>query len=287
MKRLLTLAILLASVSGYAQGILDRFKDPEKGNVVFIEKGHHAFGISGGYRSFNAQGDADANAGYALFSLINVGDGRFQTWSVTPSFSWFPANDLSLGVSLDYDGYRLDTDLNLDFREILSTTSPDLNVTISNRNILRNSLGASFVARKYMSFFGSRTFAVFGEGRLFGNYFYSSSMPRNTEKAFRREKISDGIGIGAKLAAGLAVKLRDGSAITVSIPIFGVSWSGTNQTKTTIEMVDVTDGSGNVIKTEPHTTTSKSFLHQFNASRNTDILGIQFGFVRYIEPKRK
>ena len=111
-------------------------------------------------------------------------------------------------------------------------------------------------------------------------------MPRNTEKAFRREKISDGIGIGAKLAAGLAVKLRDGSAITVSIPIFGVSWSGTNQTKTTIEMVDVTDGSGNVIKTEPHTTTSKSFLHQFNASRNTDILGIQFGFVRYIEPKR-
>jgi hypothetical protein len=51
-------------------------------------------------------------------------------------------------------------------------------------------------------------------------------------------------------------------------------------------MVDVTDGSGNVIRTEPHTTTSKSFLHQFNASRNTDILGIQFGFVRYIEPKR-
>ena len=287
MKRLLTLAILLASVSGYAQGILDRFKDPEKGNVVFIEKGHHAFGISGGYRSFNAQGDADANAGYALFSLINIGDGRFQTWSVTPSFSWFPANDLSLGVSLDYDGYRLDTDLNLDFREILSTTSPDLNVTISNRNILRNSLGASFVARKYMSFFGSRTFAVFGEGRLFGNYFYSSSMPRNTEKAFRREKISDGIGIGAKLAAGLAVKLRDGSAITVSIPIFGVSWSGTNQTKTTIERVDVTDGSGNVIGVTENPTTSKSFMHQFNAARNTDILGIRFGFVRYIESKRK
>ena len=99
--------------------------------------------------------------------------------------------------------------------------------------------------------------------------------------------ISYGIGIGVKLAAGLAVKLRDGSAITVSIPIFGVSWSGTNQTKTTIEMVDVTDGSGNVIRTEPHTTTSKSFLHQFNASRNTDILGIRFGFVRYIEPKRR
>ena len=286
MKKLLTLALLLASVSVYAQGILDRFTDPEKGSVVFIEKGYHAFGISGGYRSFNAQGDADANAGYALLSLINIGDGRFQTWSVTPSFSWFPANDLSLGIGLDYDGYKMDTDLNLDFREILSTTNPALNVTISNRSILRHSLGASFAARKYMSFFGSKTFAVFGEGRLYANYFYSNSVPRDNTKTFRRERVSDGIGIGAKIAAGLAVKLRDGSAITISVPIFGVSWSGTNQKKTTISIETTQDANGNEV-TQVNQTSSKSFLHQFNASRNTDVLGIKFGYVRYIGPKKK
>lgn len=286
MKKLLTIALLLASVSVYAQGILDRFTDPEKGSVVFIEKGYHAFGISGGYRSFNAQGDADANAGYALLSLINIGDGRFQTWSVTPSFSWFPANDLSLGIGLDYDGYKMDTDLNLDFREILSTTNPALNVTISNRSILRHSLGASFAARKYMSFFGSDTFAVFGEGRLYANYFYSNSVPRDNTKTFRRERVSDGIGIGAKIAAGLAVKLRDGSAITISVPIFGVSWSGTNQKKTTISIETTQDANGNEV-TQVNQTSSKSFLHQFNASRNTDVLGIKFGYVRYIGPKKK
>lgn len=286
MKKLLTIALLLASVSVYAQGILDRFTDPEKGSVVFIEKGYHAFGISGGYRSFNAQGDADANAGYALLSLINIGDGRFQTWSVTPSFSWFPANDLSLGIGLDYDGYKMDTDLNLDFREILSTTNPALNVTISNRSILRHSLGASFAARKYMSFFGSKTFAVFGEGRLYANYFYSNSVPRDNTKTFRRERVSDGIGIGAKIAAGLAVKLRDGSAITISVPIFGVSWSGTNQKKTTISIETTQDANGNEV-TQVNQTSSKSFLHQFNASRNTDVLGIKFGYVRYIGPKKK
>ena len=286
MKKLLTIALLLASVSVYAQGILDRFTDPEKGSVVFIEKGYHAFGISGGYRSFNAQGDADANAGYALLSLINIGDGRFQTWSVTPSFSWFPANDLSLGIGLDYDGYKMDTDLNLDFREILSTTNPALNVTISNRSILRHSLGASFAARKYMSFFGSDTFAVFGEGRLYANYFYSNSVPRDNTKTFRRERVSDGIGIGAKIAAGLAVKLRDGSAITISVPIFGVSWSGTNQKKTTISIETTQDANGNEV-TQVNQTSSKSFLHQFNASRSTDVLGIKFGYVRYIGPKKK
>ena len=283
MKRIFTIAAiaLLAGVSAQAQGILDRFKDPEKGNVVFIEKGSHAWGISGGYRSFTAQGDADANAGYALFSLLNIGDGRLQTWSVTPSFSWFPANDFSLGVTLDYDGYLVDTDLNLDFREILNSNNGILNVTLSNRNILHHSIGASFVARKYLSFFGSKMFAVFGEARLGANYFYSNSTPREY-KSFNRERLSNGIGVGLKLGGGLALKLRDGSAITVSVPIFGISWNGTNQTKNVIERETTVDDGGNETTVETKTTT-KSFMNQFNASRNTDLLGIKFGYVRYIK----
>lgn len=282
MKQLFTtLAIVLVGFSASAQGILDRFTDPKEGHVVFIEKGHHAFGISGGYRSFTAQGDADANSGYALLSLLNIGDGRLQTWGVTPSFSWFPANDLSLGVSLDYDGYLVDTDLNLDFREILNSTDGFWNVTLSNRNIIRHSIGASFVTRKYLSFFGSKTFAVFGEARLGANYFYSNSVPRQY-KNFNRERLSNGIGIGLKLAGGLAVKLRDGSAITVSVPIFGVSWNGTNQTKNVIQVKETVDDGGNPVSTT-ETTTTKSFLNQFNASRSTDLLGLQFGYVRYIK----
>ena len=56
-KLLLTLFLGLTALSAGAQGILDRFTDPEKGRTVFIEKGHRGYGISGSYRSFRAAGE--------------------------------------------------------------------------------------------------------------------------------------------------------------------------------------------------------------------------------------
>ena len=109
MKKLFfVLACILLGNAASAQGILDRFSDPEKGRTVFIPKGNHAIGIGASYRSFEASGE-NAGDGYSILSLLNIGDGRLNIWSVSPSLCWFVADDFSLGVRLDYSGYRWDT----------------------------------------------------------------------------------------------------------------------------------------------------------------------------------
>ena len=287
MKKILVLAAsALVAFSASAQGILQRFTDPEKGDVVFIEKGKHAWGISGSYRSFSALGDASNNSGYAILSLLNIGDGNLQTWSVRPSFSTFLADDFSLGVTLDYGGYLVNSDLNLDIRDIIGLEGDRWNLNVSNRSIMNHKVGVSLVARKYMSFFGSKTIGVFGEGRLFSNYGYTSSMPR-AQKAVNRERVSQGVGVGIKLAGGVAVMLRDGSAITLSIPIFGIGWNSTVQDKKTLHIDD--EDAYELDPADPdasHIVSSRARMTQFNASRDIDFLGIQFGYVRYIKSKR-
>jgi hypothetical protein len=287
MKKLITtLAVVLVGFSAFGQGILDRFTDPEKGSVVFIEKGNHAYGVSGGYRSFSAIGDAENNIGYSIFSLINIGDGRLQTWNVRPSFSTFIADDISLGVSLDYSGYLVDSDLNLDLRDILGFESASWNLNVSNRSLIHHRMGGSLVARKYLSFFGSKTFGVFGEGRLFANYGYTNNVPR-AQKTVNRERVSQGFGVGIKLAGGLAVMLRDGSAITISVPIFSIGYNATVQDKKTLHIDD--EAAYEADPNDPaasHVVSGKARMSQFNAARDTDLLGIQFVYVRYIKSKK-
>lgn len=107
MKKLfvsLSVTLLLSSTTVLAQGpiknALDRFTDQEKGKTVFIEKGNRALGISGGYRSLTAGGeDALSGDGYAILSLLNIGNGQFQTYSVSPSFSYF------LAIQVGYTHY--------------------------------------------------------------------------------------------------------------------------------------------------------------------------------------
>lgn len=288
-KPVVMAAALLLSVSAFAQGPVTRYLEGRfgaPGSQTFIEKGSHAFGISGGYRSLGASGDDTSNAGYALLSLLNIGDGQLKIWNVSPSYSTFIANDLSLGVALNYSGYAVDTDLRLDLRDIINTTSEDLNLVISNRSMRHHAGGASVVLRKYVPFFGSQYVAVFGEGRLYGSYGTTSSAPRDL-KDFNRERVSQTIGVGLKAGGGLAVKLKDGSAITVSVPIFGIAYSYSIQDKTTTVKNTVVDPETGQETTTTSTTKSKTHMSNFNASRSTDLLGIQFGFVRYIEPKRK
>ena len=158
-KPVVMAAALLLSVSAFAQGPVTRYLEGRfgaPGSQTFIEKGSHAFGISGGYRSLGASGDDTSNAGYALLSLLNIGDGQLKIWNVSPSYSTFIANDLSLGVALNYSGYAVDTDLRLDLRDIINTTNEDLNLVISNRSMRHHAGGASVVLRKYVPFFGSR-----------------------------------------------------------------------------------------------------------------------------------
>ena len=116
MKKLLVIVLSLLSVSAWAQSgllgkITDRFSDPEKGHTVFIEKGYRSVGISGGFRSFQVGGDSASDA-YTVLSILQVGAGKLNAYNVSPRFSYFVADDVSLGVRLDYSGYNLDSDPN-------------------------------------------------------------------------------------------------------------------------------------------------------------------------------
>lgn len=281
MKRICTLALLLVCISAQAQGPVTRYLEGRFGGSekpVFIEKGSRAIGIKGGYRSFNVSGDEATNVGYALLSLLNVGNGQLKIWNVAPSFSTFIADDLSLGVSLNYNGYAVSTNLRLDFRDIINTTNEVFNVTVSNRSMQHHAGGVSLVLREYVPFFGSKMLAVFAEGRLQGTYGITSSSPIDN-KDFNRDRLSHNFGLALMACGGAAIKLKDNTAITVSIPLFGLGYNYTLQNRTTT-IVEVDPNTGDEIKTEVN---SKARMSNFNASRQLDLLGIQFGFVRYLK----
>lgn len=289
MKKLYCFILAILPLAAFAEekdGILDRFNDPVKGHSVFISQGHWSWGISGGYRSFEAGGDS-AGDGFSILSVLNIGNGYLRMYNASPSFSYFVADDLSLGLSLDYSGYSVDTDLRLDFRNMIDINNliddledPQaqeqikdmtdiLNVRVSGRHMVRNAWGGSFKLRKYLSFFGSKTFAVFGEARLYGSYANIESCPIDASGVYQMNKgrTSNVWNAGLKLAGGLCVKLRDNSAVTFSIPLVGANYQYTHQHK--------------------QNTLNDAHMSSFSISRDLDYVALQIGYVHYIAPKKR
>lgn len=286
---LMVVALVFTCATTFAQDpvtryLEDRFDGSEDGKA-FVRKGSRSIGIKGGFRSFNASGDESTNTGYALLSMLNIGNGQLKVWNVSPSIQYFLSNDLSLGASLDYTGYAVSTDIRLDLRDIVNSSNESLNLTLSNRAIQHHALGLSMVMRKYVPLFGSKYVAVFGEGRLQTSYGGTSNRPLD-DKDYNRERVSGVFSVALKAGGGLAIKLKNNNAITVSVPLFGVGYSYTRQEKTTTYMQESTDASGATVKV-PVTEKSRSHMSDFQASRSLDLLGLQFGFVRFIEPKRR
>ncbi len=306
MKKIIAAALMLLSFQAFAQtpiaGILNRFSDPDKGHTVFVEKGNHAIGFSGNYYNFNAAGYTDGD-GFSLLSLLNMGDGVVHAWNVVPRISWFVADDISIGANLLYSGYVADTNINLDFREVLPVlyewlgdNSDIANVGISSRHMVHHNWGLAFSARKYISFFGSKTFGVFGEARLFAKYGNTFSCPRNAEK-LGKTRTSQTAQVGVDIAGGLAVKLKDNSALTISVPIIGLTWNGAWQNSERRYEAIKKDGEGNKMKNPDGTFITEevvvpgggkmSYLRVSRATNVLDLIGIQIGYTHFIGPKHK
>lgn len=304
MKKTIIAALMLLSFQAFAQtpiaGILNRFSDPDKGHTVFVEKGNHAIGFSGNYYNFNAAGYTDGD-GFSLLSLLNMGDGVVHAWNVVPRISWFVADDISIGANLLYSGYVADTNINLDFREVLPVlyewlgdNSDIANVGISSRHMVHHNWGLAFSARKYISFFGSKTFGVFGEARLFAKYGKTFSCPRNAEK-LGKTRTSQTAQVGVDIAGGLAVKLKDNSALTISVPIIGLTWNGAWQNSERRYEAIKKDGEGNKMKNPDGTFITEevvvpgggkmSYLRVSRATNVLDLIGIQIGYTHFIGPK--
>ena len=305
MKRIVIAAFMLLGIEAFAQGpvmgILNRFSDPDKGKVVFIEKGSRAIGIKGGYRNFAADGYADGD-GFSLLSMVNLGDCSLSMWSVTPKFYWFVADDFSLGVNVNYSGYNARTNINMDFRELFpviyrlseeyGVDNSIANVAISSRSMQHHAWGIGFSARKYVSFFGSKTFGIFGEARLIAKYGITNSTPLDSELG--RFRFSQTAQVGIDLCGGLAVRLKEGSAITISLPLFGVAWNGSWQNQTRTFEVAQRDDEGNPKKDADGNIQYKiasvpggGKMSSIKASRSIELVGLQIGYCHYIKPKKK
>jgi hypothetical protein len=284
MKKLFLIAFAFLSLSAFAQKTnpvdkaLSRFTDPDNPDyTTFLAKGGRAIGIGGSYRMFNVNGE-NAGDGYSILSILNIGEGRLHTWNVSPSYSWFVADDLSLGVRLNYTGYYVDTNIKLDFRDIIGSDDEALNVTLSNRHMLHHKVGAGFTARRYKSLFGSKMLGVFAEGRFSGSYGFTMSHPvAKAGEEVKKYRVSNIISLGLDIAGGLAVKLKDNSVLTLSIPIVGVGWNHSRQNK----YWTAKDAE------EERPTGGSATMDRFQISRNIDALGIQVGYVRYILPKKR
>ena len=188
------------------------------------------------------------------------------------------SDDFSLGVRLNYTGYAVDTNLGLDFRDILGAEASEenLNIIISRRHMNHHKAGLALTARRYLSLFGSDMFGVFAEGRLYGNYGATRSYPISKDGEVKKIRLTGSLDIGLKIAGGLAVKLKDNSVLTLSIPIVGAAWQRGRQEKywTTKDAEAEDEFSG-------------ATMNRFNISRDMDMLGVQVGYVRYILPKNK
>ena len=281
MKRILCIAaaafVSLAAMAQSEVGILNRFTDPDIGKTVFIEKGYRVINLVGGYRSIKAGGDVTGD-GYSILSLINIGEGEYVHYNISPSFSYFIKDDLSLDFRLEYSGYKLDADIRADLRELLNLgviadeeereeIGDLLNIHILGRHMSRKSWGSAIALRRYMSFFGSKTIGLFGEARLYGEFSQIESYPlkNGNQQNLAKSRTSDVWSTGLKLGAGLCVKLRDNSAITVSIPLLGATYNYTSQRKAN--------------------TDNRAHLSQFNISRDIDYMAIQIGYSLYIKSK--
>ena len=289
MKKLfLAVSMLFISASVSAGGLLDRYSDQGSNNEPFIPKGNKAVGILGGYRCITIGGEnAQLGDGFAFLGILNIGNGHYDTYNISPSFSMFLADDLSLDFRIEYSGYSFESDLKLDLRSLGfldDLFGGDANYKIASRYIKKDTWGISTALRKYQSFFGSRTFGVFGEVRLYGDISNKVSCPLEditetlyipdgddvteveiptgeTRHVTEKERNNKGYSAGVRLAGGLAVKLRDNSALIVSVPLIGVSYSYTKQHK--------------------NDTDNNARLSQFNISRDIDFMAIQIGYVRY------
>lgn len=281
MKKILCLTLCLLSVNALAQGVLSRVTDADHMKVVFIEKGNRALGIAGSYWSFNAGGDVVGD-GYAVMSLLNIGSGKYATYYVAPKFSYFIGNDLSLDARLEYSGYTLNTDLRLDLRnavdlkeiagddpKLMDELNELLNLRISGRHMVRNAWGGSLALRKYISFFGSQTFAVFGEARLYGNVGRINSCPIDEagKQLQAQLRTTNTFSVGLKIGGGLCVRLPGCNFITVSVPLVGVAYDNTQQYKAK--------------------TNNNAHLSQFKVARNLDFMGIMVAYSHFIKSKKK
>lgn len=241
-------AALLAGVSAFADNNVENTETVpfDRGigisTSVFIPKGTVGGGVAFSYNDYSL-GQGLGDAGYtALFSLIADVNGHLQSWGVAPWFSYFVADNFSIGVRFDYDrsSFGLGN---------ASIALGDLaNFSLSDYHFLKQSYTGAITGRYYIPFANSKRFAMFTELRALGGYAQSEMYQNQGEEKYGTYQDIYKFNLG--LVPGIAAFVTNEVAVEIAVGLLGFNYNKTVQTTNQVD-VSVMESSGANFKINP------------------------------------
>ena len=202
---------------------------------LFIPKGTFSMGASITYSSFSAGNEL---GGYTVLSpVIKDLSGRFNTFGAAPAFSWFVADNTSLGLRLDYENATLD------LGSLGLSISEDLGLTLRDMGYKRQSYSGAFTFRYYLPIAHSRRFAMFVEARL--SAAYAQSMNWRMEEGLKHGTYQDIYKMGLNMVPGLCVFVMNNISVDLQVGIMGVNWQKIKQTENQVALSEASHTGAN------------------------------------------
>lgn len=232
-----------------------------KMNSVFIPKGYVGGGITFSYKTYDV-GNSTDDVGYSmLFSLLSDMQGQMYTLGVSPSVSYFVANNLSIGARFNYDRTSLDVgNLGLSLGDLAS-------INIQDYHMLKNMYSGAVAMRYYMPIANSKRIAMFGEVQL--GCEIGESVTYRTVEGRNQGTFQTIYGGGINVVPGLCVFATNEVCVEVAVGVLGINYQYVKQQTNLVE---------------------ESVMHQSGANFKINPLSISLGMSFYIpavNPEKK
>ena len=192
-----------------------------KMNSVFIPKGYIGGGLTFSYKTYD-MGNSANDVGYSmLFSLLSGLQGQMYTLGISPSFSYFVADNLSVGARFDYDRTSLNVgNLGLSLGDLAS-------ISIQDYHMLKNSYSGAVAMRYYMPIANSKRIAMFGEVRL--GFELGQSVSYKVMDGRNQGTFQSIYGGGLNVVPGLCVFATNEVCVEVAVGVLGINYQYVRQ----------------------------------------------------------
>jgi hypothetical protein len=225
-----------------------------KESNTFVPKGFGSTGLSIAYDTYNA---GNGDTGYEFLSVIKDVDGKFSTFKVSPSFSYFFARNTAAGFRIGY------SDTNYDVDKASFSVDNDTDMDLSNHYFRSHKYTAAATIRNYIPLFGSKIFALFNEGRLIGGFGQSKSY--QITDTGKDGSFTDNYSLSLGLNSGLCTFVTNDFAFEVSLDVLGFEYSTSHQTRNQVYESDFSHfGASYKVKL---TTINFSLVYFFNIKK--------------------
>ena len=232
MKRILIISLLICIAANSWAGSEKKPVEPfDRGigvsNTVFVPKGTIGTGVNFSYNTVDLGNTSDASGYSMLFDLVGGLSGSMYTFGLAPHFSYFVADNLSVGARFDYDRSSLD------LGNAALSLGDDMSFGISDYHMLKHMASGSVTMRYYMSIANSKRFAIFAEVRATGAYGQSKMWKEDGTDKFGTYQITYK---GALMCVpGICVFAHDNVAVEVAIGVLGINYNYNEQIRNQVE----------------------------------------------------